>query len=699
MDAACAALVTRSRAHLPSSHIPVPSHVNAPSEAARTGTAARPPAQARPHATPSFPSQIRLPRPAPRAHKPQARTQTPAPRPPRRPLLRPPFRLHPLPGPRRASSSSASISTSASAIYLYPMGWEETEKYLLSLSHQNLQSLCKQYNIPANKNHSQLARSLAMLLEKEKLNSGPQMGKMNGSTLASPVTSTATLPNMKEASRCGQDNHKRDTYSDRDDVDRPPVKHRKVSRKQADKTLTSDFGTRTSLPPVSVNNEKVDCFTSCSGQGIAHNTTSQTADGIATSLTDPKLKTGNHVSAAPVNDTIAFIASHPVPNGVVSESRSHKKVGANGIDKGNGSCNEIPAKKKSPFQLFVMSDEGIDLCVDLDSTPGDWIDDFKGGVSIPPSIHPSETEMFSNSVSSLRSRNGQNTISSSDNIIAVENKGPESIAACTKSSLGSTDCENSRSGSYPPDTTAVNSKSYASTLPGTLVETSGSQEGVPVVHYSCLTSDAQINMSLDMMTGALGNNVLPQESVDVSASHAPLPDDSIQPINEDILRPGKTKVCVKTGCPQNVVVISDSDENSCPPSVGKQDMLDVTSGVKITCNSDTNELLTESVPVEAVPMEEDNSHGVQSDASSTERGVAGSFKHADPTPSSAASDNAITPLASKHGAEAANSHASVEKRTCEELQGVPTRNILFSLRSAVARQAKAPRRSPRLVPQ
>ena len=38
----------------------------------------------------------------------------------------------------------------------------------------------------------------------------------------------------------------------------------------------------------------------------------------------------------------------------------------------------------------------------------------------------------------------------------------------------------------------------------------------------------------------------------------------------------------------------------------------------------------------------------------------------------------------------------------EELQGVPTRNILFSLRSAAARQTKpstVPRRSPRLVPQ
>jgi hypothetical protein len=419
--------------------------------------------------------------------------------------------------------------------------------------------------------------------------------------------------------------------------------------------LNQDFDARTSLPHVSVTNEKVDHFISCSGQGIAPNVNSQTADGIATSSTAPELKTGNHVSAAHVNDTVCFIASHPGPNGVVSESRSNKKVCANGIDKGSGSSNDISAKKKSPFQFFVMSEEGLDLTVDLNFTPGAWVESFKGEVSIPPSVHHTETEMFSNSIGSLRSKNDQTTNSSSDNIITdVEDKGPETIAAHTNSSLGSIDCENSRSGFCPPDTTAVNSRSSASKLPGTPVETSGSQEGVPVVHSSCLTTDVQNNMSLDMMAGSLGNNVLPQESAGVSAwsvrSHAPLPDDSIQPTKKDTFSPGKTRV--KTGCTQNVVVISDSDENSCPPSVDKQEMIDVTSGVKLTRNSDTDELITESVPIEAVPMV---SHGDtlsidqiakqiaaelpatdQSDASSADHGIAGNFNHADPTPSSVA---------------------------------------------------------------
>ena len=46
-----------------------------------------------------------------------------------------------------------------------PMGSEESKNHLLCLSYQELQCLCKRYNIPAKKTHSQLASSLALLLE------------------------------------------------------------------------------------------------------------------------------------------------------------------------------------------------------------------------------------------------------------------------------------------------------------------------------------------------------------------------------------------------------------------------------------------------------------------------------------------------------------------------------------------------------
>ncbi|KAI4988994.1 hypothetical protein ZWY2020_036311 [Hordeum vulgare] len=672
-------------------------------------------------------------------HQTSANPQPLAPRsspPPARPPGAPPRLRLRLPPPPPAAPPPAPVNL---------MGWEKNEKHLLSLSLQSLQSLCKEYNLPANKTHPQLARSLAIHLENEKNNSGPEKENLTGptSSQASPATSPAMLPNTKEASKCEQDNHKRGPCSGRDDDDvRPPLKHKKVTRKQADRKVKSDSGTRTSLPPASSNNGKGDCFNSCSGQGIAHNVKSQTADGIATCSTAPKLN-GNHASAAPVNDTISFIASHPGPSGVASKPPRDMKAGTNGIDKGSGLSNENSANANSPFQLFLMDDEGIDLFVDLNSTPGDWVGSLKGGVNLLPNTHNSEADMFTNSISSLRNKNGQNAMSPSDNIIVdIKNKGPESIAACTNSSLGSTGGENSRSKFNPRDTTVVNSRSSASTLPGTHVEISVSQEGPPVVHSSCLTSDVQNNVSLDMMAGALDSNVLPQESVDVSMlsgrSHAPLVDGSMQPTNEGTFSPGKTKACVKNGCTQNVldghtdkavssypghVAITNTDRNSRPPSVGNQEMLDVTSGVQRTRKSDTNGLLKENVPIGAVAMEEDNGHGgslsvrqlanqavialpatnAQSDASSADR-VAGNFDLTDPTRSSVASDNAVTPLATNHGAKTGNSHDSAGKQIpCdpEELQGVPTRNILFRLRSAAAKQTKpstVPRRSSRLAP-
>lgn len=46
-----------------------------------------------------------------------------------------------------------------------PMGYEESKNHLLSLSYPELQCLCKKYNLPAKKTHSQLASLLASLLE------------------------------------------------------------------------------------------------------------------------------------------------------------------------------------------------------------------------------------------------------------------------------------------------------------------------------------------------------------------------------------------------------------------------------------------------------------------------------------------------------------------------------------------------------
>ncbi|KQJ88858.1 uncharacterized protein LOC100839736 isoform X2 [Brachypodium distachyon] len=564
----------------------------------------------------------------------------------------------------------------------------ECQKRLLSLSFRNLQSLCKQYNLPANKSRWELASELAMLLEKEKLNSGPELEKIIGSTQASPSTCSAVLSNIKEASRCVQENHKRDSYSDRGGDDRLHVKHQKGLQTQIDEALQSDIGARMSLPPVSLNNGK------CSGQGIAQNAKSQSAYEPHSCT-----KVGANVVVKAIGST----------NEISANANANAKAKAKEKEKEKEKANTNT--KAAPFQFFVMSeDEGLDLVVDLNFNPASWVRSFNEGLNIPPSTHQSEKGILSDSISSLVGKNDQNTISSLGSItVDTENRAADSIAPRTNSSLGphSTDGYNSHSGPHPADTINVNSNSSASTLPGTFAEVSGSQEWVPVVHSSCLSSDVQNNMPLGMLAGTLCNNVLPQESVGVSVwserNHAPAADDSIQATtNKDTFSPGYE-------------VISDSNEISFPLSVEKE-MLDGTSGVQ-PGHSGTNDTPKENVLMEAVPMEEDNCNADRlssqiarqtvaelpvTDASSADCRIAGNFDLSGPTPSSAASDNAITPLALKDGAKTARSHDSVDKkgpRDTEELHDAPTRNILFSLRSASARQKNpSPRRSARLVP-
>uniref|UniRef100_A0A0E0IMB7 Uncharacterized protein n=1 Tax=Oryza nivara TaxID=4536 RepID=A0A0E0IMB7_ORYNI len=579
------------------------------------------------------------------------------------------------------------------------MGLEESQKHLLGLNYHELQSLCKQYNLPANKSHSQLASSLALFLEKGRINPSPEK-----KAAASLVALPSLLSNAKEVSTRCQGSHKRGPQSERDDGDRPllHVKHHKGPQTPTDETLKkNDSGTRVSSTPVSINNGKVDCFShSPPGQVIASNVHSQSADGIGKNL-----GTQEHPihldSTAKVDDEISPETSYQAPNVVETVT-----------DIGSGSSHKISENAKSSFEFFVMSDEGLDLVVDLNSTPSMLLDSLKKEVFIPSSTCRSEPGNFSHFISSLTTKDdSNNSISSSGNItVDIQNKGDDSIAPCTNSSLGSTGGDNSHSEPYLPDATAVNSMSFASTLPGTSLEISGSQEGVPVVSSSCLTS---------MTANALNNEVLPQESVVFSKcperNHAPLAYDSTHPTgNKDTVNP------VKIGCTQNVVADTDragafssggvvrsaSNENFCPTSEEKHETLNVP-GAQLTPNGNTHEVILENEPVEAVPVDEDRGchdrlsmscqlarqtvtklpvTDAQSEASSADHCIAGSFKPTSPTPSPAASGNAFS---SKHDAESAQSSDELEELESKTPSSFePPRNILLSLRSASAKQTK-----------
>jgi len=443
------------------------------------------------------------------------------------------------------------------------MGYEESKNHLLCLSYQELQCLCKRYNLPAKKTHSQLASSLALLLEAP----------------PSPAASPIMLATAKETSTCDHVNNKRGPYNVRDDG-RPleQVKHQKGSQTPIDETAKGGIDTCTSISPVSICG-RPDCHGhSSSDWGTDHNLQSQSNVGIATKSVNPRLVCKHHPSPDNIIDQICppIIQKHP-------EASTPFSCTEDTTDKGCGPSDKMSVNFPT-VQFSVMSDEGIDLVVDLNSTPASWAKNFMAEMCITPPPQPGN---FSSFISSLASKDDHSTESPSGNIIVdIQSKGAEIIIPSTNSSLASDVGENSRSVPSPADTITVNSVSSTSTLAGTPVELSGCQEGAPVVSSSCLTADVQNNVTSNMMPSVLDNAVLPPESADVFMQSeriaVPLDDASMLPTgNKVMMSPGKTNVFGKICCTQIVsvadtdilssfssggVVRSVSNEDSCPKS-------------------------------------------------------------------------------------------------------------------------------------
>lgn len=316
------------------------------------------------------------------------------------------------------------------------------------------------------------------------------------------------------------------------------------------------MGTGTGISPVSINYGRPGFHgPSSSEPGAGHNLKSQRDVGIATKSANPVLVSKHHHPPDNIIDQICppIIQKHPEACTPFMEDTTNK------------GC--VPSDKMSAnapaVQFSVMSDEGIDLVVDLNSTPASWAKNFMLEMRISSSSEPGK---FSSFISSLASKDDHSNGSpSGDMVVDIHSKGAENIIPSTNSSLASDVDENSRSVPYPADTITVNSMSSTSTLAGTPVELSGYLEGAPVVSSSCLTADVQNNVTSGMMMpGALDNEVLPLESADVSMQSeriaVPLSDASMQPAgNKVTMSPGKTKNFGKICCTQ---IVSDADTNN-----------------------------------------------------------------------------------------------------------------------------------------
>ncbi|MBA0817683.1 hypothetical protein Gohar_022278, partial [Gossypium harknessii] len=72
----------------------------------------------------------------------------------------------------------------------------------------------------------------------------------------------------------------------------------------------------------------------------------------------------------------------------------HKDTNVGACSNEAAFCSSINTPTLSPFQFHVSSEEGINLYVDLNSNPSDWVEKLKGEVSICQEMYHSKSQSF-----------------------------------------------------------------------------------------------------------------------------------------------------------------------------------------------------------------------------------------------------------------------------------------------------------------
>ncbi|GMI89963.1 hypothetical protein like AT3G59430 [Hibiscus trionum] len=244
---------------------------------------------------------------------------------------------------------------------------KEDEDFYHSLSRKELQSLCKKYGLPANRSHSDMAKSLASFLERQRTGSMTVGERLYGIQEAGHLLSLnlqlhpgASLNSFRDAvkDRCNGGNYSQavqcnalgcyagDKFYHKDDYGGGPIFFQQrpqshfVSRYDDSGFKNKEFQT--------INFNR-DCST-------------LTRDGRMNDMPHIEHKDTNVVACS---DKIVFPSSR-----------------------------NTPTVSPSSFQFHVSSEEGINLYVDLNSNPLEWVEKLKSGVSICRNTYHSKCKTF-----------------------------------------------------------------------------------------------------------------------------------------------------------------------------------------------------------------------------------------------------------------------------------------------------------------
>lgn len=273
------------------------------------------------------------------------------------------------------------------------MANKANEDVYYNLSRKELQSLCKKYGLPANRSHSELATLLISYLENKKLNSisSVERSRLSGINEASPPTST--IPQLQPGA---QFNPAGDARKDGHGF----ILCLREEDKQGNCSQTIK------------SNDLSCCFTakyddkdgfggSCNLKEMPHSHIVIQHDKSGFNHKEPLRECSS-------NTYLGFARDGTVED-MPQIKYSNIDVGAcpvgNAIASSIKTCPRVPSPS---FEFYVMSEEGINLYVDLNSSPSEWTNRFKNEVYICEGVHSNKSRSLHQDLGQFGETNEQN---------------------------------------------------------------------------------------------------------------------------------------------------------------------------------------------------------------------------------------------------------------------------------------------------
>lgn len=441
------------------------------------------------------------------------------------------------------------------------MGHQENLEFYFNLPRKELQGLCKQHNLPANRSNAQLAKSLASFLRKGNATSSKErslMPQSNAKETVNPLVETTRGGFEKSNFRI--DNHGLISGINRNLSEDQPRSHMgnqlKSSSHLISQTSEKAYNTTANVVcPYPINNETMEGFGSSTSEPGDMGAISQVGAEIHHITTVPQHFDSNHVASKNRSwksselscgqKLLTHVVTDTGTSNMTLVPLGHKRAGDCSRDSGFASTVRISTKVTPSLQFLATSKDGINLYVDLNSSPSEWINSLNDGVRIHPKAQNHESRTPSMRNRGLADADEQMKISPSGSTgLCLQSNVVEKNTGCTNSSLSLVVSENCQSEACPPDATVVTSRASALTLSSIPIKISGFLEGNQVVSSSCVTNSE--NMASDSASCPLDEQVLHQVSDDASfridKGSSLMPDTSLRSVgNIDVSLDGNGK--------------------------------------------------------------------------------------------------------------------------------------------------------------